>query len=473
MLTVGLIFYSLQQQGQSIPKVEQQVDDLQQYAERHSEPLLSNDEAARSEWEERVNAADGVDYAILDLRGGFVSGDASSFSLPFTVRQLADRVNEIRVSGDYREETTALVGDGEVAGYLLLKYPLDNSALNATQRAMLISQVVLAVLLPVVFLIAATLLFAWRLGRKINEPVGELRAAVEKIRRRDLDFSIGYDNPDELGDLCRAFEDLRKELQESLVREWRQAEEVREMVAALSHDLRTPVTVIQGHVEGLMRAEKDKRAERLERYLGVIEESSHRITKLLDDIMLVVNLEQTNFSIQPQPIDLSREFARKGAAYGLRASEHGVRFEFKVLDRNGEDSGEIYIDPHRLEQVLDNLFENALRYTPAEGNVTVACSWDADNLRVAVRDTGSGVPEHELPRIFGKAYRGTNNAVDPEAQKTLGLGLYISKLLIEAQGGKISAGNLPEGGLEVSFHLPLRDLNSTAVSGPVSRHQTD
>ncbi|WP_244299921.1 HAMP domain-containing sensor histidine kinase [Rubrobacter xylanophilus] len=480
-IAVGVIFYSLRQQGESLPKVEQQVDDLQRYARSHSEPLLANDEAARSKWERRVDAADGVDYVVLDRRGDFVSGDAASFSLPLTARELAERVNEILVSDDYREETLALVDDGEVSGYLLLKYPLDNSALSTTQRVALISQVALAALLPVVFLILATLVFAWRLGRRINKPVGELRAAVEKIRNRDLDFSIGYDKPDELGELCRAFEDLRKELQESLTREWRQAEEVREMVAALSHDLRTPVTVIQGHVEGLMRAGEDKRAQRLERYLRVMEESSHRIMKLLDDIMLVVNLEQTNFSIQPQPTDLTREFARKGAAYGLRASEHGMRFELEPPSGNGERSGEVYIDPHRLEQMLDNLFENALRYTPTGGKVTVAYSWDAGSLCVAVRDTGPGVPEHEVPRIFDKAYRGTNNAADPNTKKTLGLGLYISKLLVETQDGEISARNLPEGGLEVTFRLPLRGSAPIRPPGsfasvapePGSRYQTD
>ena len=96
----------------------------------------------------------------------------------------------------------------------------------------------------------------------------ELMRVVEKIRQQDLDFTITYSERNELGDLCYAFNELRHELQESLEREWRKQEEMRTMIAALSHDLRTPVTIIQGHIEGLVRAEAgEKRNHRLERYL--------------------------------------------------------------------------------------------------------------------------------------------------------------------------------------------------------------
>lgn len=478
-LAIGVIFYSLQQQGENIPKVEKQVDNLQRYAQSHSGPLLANDEAARSDWQQRVDSISGVDYVILGRRGDFISGNAANFPLPLATRELVQRLNKLQVNGDYREETFALVEGGEVSGYLLLKYPMDNSALNTTQRVALLSQVALAALLPVVFLIAATLFFAWRLGRRINEPVGELRAAMEKIRNRDLDFIIGYDKQDELGELCRAFEELRKELQESLIREWRQAEEVREMVAALSHDLRTPVTVIQGHVEVLMQAGEAKRAERLERYLRVMEESSHRIMKLLDDIMLVANLEQTDFSIQPQKIiNPRRELIRKAEAYELRAAERGVGFALEASAELGSKDDEMYIDPHRLEQVLDNLFENALRFTSKEGKITIAALRDAKTLKISVRDTGPGVPAEELSSIFNKSYRGSNNGQFPKSGKTLGLGLYISKLLIESQGGEISAHNIP-GGFEVAFCLPLTNpapamtfiLPSFVASAPPTSRQ--
>src|SRR5689334_8249116 len=120
-----------------------------------------------------------------------------------------------------------------------------------------------ALSLPLAVLSMTILFFAWRMGRQISQPVSELMRAVEMIRRRDLDFTINYSAPNELGDLCGAFNELRRELQESLEREWRQQEEMRIMIAALSHDLRTPVTIIQGHIEGLTRTEAgEKRNKR-------------------------------------------------------------------------------------------------------------------------------------------------------------------------------------------------------------------
>src|SRR6185437_12320496 len=115
--------------------------------------------------------------------------------------------------------------------------------------------IALVTVVPLGALIAAVLLFAWLMGRKISQPVHELMRTVEKIRQQDLDFSIQYSANNELGDLCDALNELRHELRESLEREWRRQEEIRTAVATLSHDLRTPVTIIQGHIENLARVE--------------------------------------------------------------------------------------------------------------------------------------------------------------------------------------------------------------------------
>lgn len=135
--------------------------------------------------------------------------------------------------------------------------------------------VLVIIILPFIILLAAIFFFAWLMGRKISQPVEELMLAVEKIRQQDLNFRINYRGNNELGDLCAAFNELRQELQRSLEREWRKQEEMRTTVSALSHDLRTPVTIIQGHIESLARAEAgEKRCQRLERYLPVLEASS-------------------------------------------------------------------------------------------------------------------------------------------------------------------------------------------------------
>src|SRR5258708_589270 len=143
----------------------------------------------------------------------------------------------------------------ELVGLFLIALNVRKGSIFDHNLSMQILVVFLLILLPFVVLIIAVIFFSWLLGRKISQPVAELRLAVEKIRQQDLNFSISYQGKNELGDLCLAFNELRRELQGSLEREWRKQEETRTMIAALSHDLRTPVTIIQGHVEGLARTE--------------------------------------------------------------------------------------------------------------------------------------------------------------------------------------------------------------------------
>ncbi len=306
---------------------------------------------------------------------------------------------------------------------------------------------------PFVVLIMVVLFFAWLMGRKISQPVNELMGAVEKIRQKDLDFTINYDAHNELGELCSAFNELRHELQESLEREWHKQEEMRTMIAVLSHDLRTPTTIIQGHIEGLVRAQAgEKRYQRLERYLPVLEASSQRMSRLLNDMLLVSALEQTSFIIQPQSILIEEELARKVRVYTLQAAASGITFRFTCQNSINHPSS-IMLDLHRVEQVLDNLFENAVRHTPTNGQIDLTCTYDQHSLVFVLCDSGNGIAPEELPHVWEKFYHG-RTFPDGKTSKTSGLGLYICKLLVERHGGTITLRNSPAGGCEVTVCLP-------------------
>jgi signal transduction histidine kinase len=310
----------------------------------------------------------------------------------------------------------------------------------------------LVTVVPLGVLAATVLFFTWQMGLKISQPVQELMRAVEKIRQQDLDFTITYRANNELGDLCMAFNDLRHELQASLEREWRKQEEMRMQMAALSHDLRTPVTIIQGHIEGLARAEAGTtRSQRLERYLPVLEESSQRMSRLLNDLLLVAALEQTSVVMQPQAVQLEEELARKARVYQLQAEAQGVAFTYQCP---ALAPAPVYLDLHRVEQILDNLFENALRYTPPQGQISLTYTYDARLLSLVLRDTGCGIAPEELPHVFEKFYHGQARP-HAETRKAAGLGLYTCKLLADTLGGTITIRNHPDGGCAVTVCLPL------------------
>lgn len=229
------------------------------------------------------------------------------------------------------------------------------------------------------------------------------------------------------------------------------------MVAALSRDLRTPVTIIQGHVEGLARAESgEKRNQRLDRYLLVLEASSQRMTRLLNDMLLITTLEQTSFVIQPRPGQVEEELARKARVYSLQAATAGVTFGYHFQNQT-PDSSLVTLDFDRIEQVLDNLFENAMRHTPANGEICLTCIRNPRSVTFVLRDSGSGVAPEDLPHVWDKFYRGQTSPVsaDGAAERHTGLGLPICKLLVERHGGTITLRNHPDGGCEVTLGIPM------------------
>jgi len=433
-------------------QVSSEAGRLAQFGSEHAAQLVERDKRFMQDWERRVRAVPALEYLVLDPQGKPLAGNRQTFSPLPSPALLLQRLNQtILLKNDYYVNTVPLVSDTHVYGYLLLTYPA--SALPPQASISWAFILGLLLLEPPVVLFVVVLIFASRLGKKLNQPVEELMGAVEKIKQHDLDFTIHYDQPDVLGDLCRAVNDLRTALQSSLLREWDKEEQMRELVAALSHDLRTPVTVIQGHIEGLQRAQPAKRAERLERYLPVLETNAQRIGRLLEEILLISSLEQAEFSLQMQAVHLGDELRRKAQNYELAAAEQEIRFRYELY--RVAESEEALLDFSQIERVLDNLFENALRFTPKGGEITLSCAWNVGVLSISLHDTGSGIDPQELPFIFDKYYTRSRRPKQGK-KKTVGLGLYVCRVLIEKHGGQIMARNRPEGGCEVSFWLPLQ-----------------
>lgn len=456
VIYIGVATYN----AQFPPSTKTQITDDEQFARSHATYLLTKNSVMLQEWNTRIQQVQGTHYVIVDSKGHVLTGNVQFFSpLPSTT-QLGKQINTHPVTNGQQRDIIALSSGSHVDGYLLLKYPVNTTATPQKYWTAAFILVIFAiiVLLPFLFLLLAALFFAWRTGRRISKPVDELMGAIKKIQHHDLNFHIDYDKPDELGDLCQAFNELRTELQQSLEREWRQQEEMREMIAALSHDLRTPITIIQGHVEGLARA-GDKRSERLDRYLPVLEASTQRMSKLLNDMLLVASLEQVGFLIRPQPVCLHTELARKAHIYELRAQEHTIQFSYES-QISVEDEQPVMLDLHRIEQVLDNLFENALRYTPEEGHITLGYKRCSEFITITMRDSGSGITPEDMLHIFEKFYHDRHNTQKGSA----GLGLYICKQLVEQHGGSIVARNCDEGGCEMMLCLPVTQKHIVSVS---------
>jgi len=219
-----------------------------------------------------------------------------------------------------------------------------------------------------------------------------------------------------------------------------------EFLSGVSHELRTPLTSISGYVELLLDEERDgeRRA-----YLDVIERNAERLLALVSDLLLAAHLQSGEFALDRTLVDVGRlageavEAARPGALAG------GV--ELAAIDAEG---GQVLVegDQVRIGQMLDNLISNAVKFTPLGGSVVVSTRTDGGWVRIEVVDTGVGIAEEERGQLFQRFYR-TADAVERQIQGT-GLGLYITKAIVDAHRGRIAVRPTEGGGTTVVVELP-------------------
>ncbi|MCS7172808.1 MAG: cell wall metabolism sensor histidine kinase WalK [Armatimonadetes bacterium] len=232
------------------------------------------------------------------------------------------------------------------------------------------------------------------------------------------------------------------------VTELRRTERMRrELIANVSHELRTPLTSIKGFAETLLAgALHDARHAR--KFLEIIELEANRLMKLVDDLLELSRLETKGVTFELRPVDLDRVCRGVVERTLPRAEEAGIQMCY-----TGEGPLMVLADPDRVEQILTNLVDNALKFTPEGGEIRVQARREGAEGVVTVQDTGRGIPPDDLPHIFERFYRAERSRTRREGGS--GLGLAIAKHLVEMQGGRIWATSQPEQGSAFCFSLPL------------------
>jgi signal transduction histidine kinase len=216
----------------------------------------------------------------------------------------------------------------------------------------------------------------------------------------------------------------------------------RQLVAWASHDLRTPIASMQAMIEAL----EDGLAEP-ETYLPALRDQARRLGLLVDDLFELARIDAgvLTLELREAPVSPVVRACLRGLEAEARAKQ--VRLEARV-----EEPSTARCAPEKVERVLFNLLTNALRHTPSDGAVAVIVKPDTDAVRVTVEDTGEGMSEDSLQRMFDRFWRGDRARTSGRAGA--GLGLAIARGLVEAQGGRIWAESTPGGGARVSFTLP-------------------
>lgn len=430
---------------------EKKIPGIWQVVAAEGDNLLQ--EGGRSALEQVIDGT-GISYAIVDRYGTPVYGTLTDPRID-SGRELIERLNSTKMidSNHARTMMPIVNAAGEFEGAVVLTYVLAVTATDEASNPYVSLLGTLIILLPFLLIIVFTWLFGRRFSRQLNQPIQELIEGTKRVQRRDLDFSFSYEGTSEIAQLVKAFDEMRRELYSSLQREWKLEQERRDMVAALAHDLRTPLAIVQGHVEGLLEGGAE-RPDRLYRYLATIDKNTKRAARLVQEMNTVSAMETPEFQLNRRAVDVRVFMEEKASDIERLCGEQHIHFTYDLEDKRKEQASVLF-DPDRLSQLLDNLFANSVQFTPAGGTISWRTELAEHKLVMQIMDTGPGFPAHALDIVFDKFVQGDTSRSRHKGHA--GLGLYMAKLLTEKHGGVILASNLDVGGACVTVTLPARE----------------
>lgn len=293
---------------------------------------------------------------------------------------------------------------------------------------------------------AIALIIGLILTHQITRPIKALINGARQITRGNLRHRVEIKAKDELNELGQSFNTMAASLDKA-------EQERRRIVADIAHDLRTPLTVIEGTVTGIQDGvfKPDKE------HLDTIKEQTSLLTRLTSDLRDLSLAESGQLKLVLAPTDLADLVRSKASQFEIKAREKGISMKLDIA----EDLPKITIDPARIDQVLANLITNAIRHTPS-GSITIsirqvnrdtAHQINNPSLILSVVDTGEGIAPEHLPHIFERFYRVQQSRVRSDGGS--GLGLAIVKQLVQAHGGQAWVESQEGKGSKFSFSLPL------------------
>lgn len=391
--------------------------------------------------------------AVLPARGSGGMGQMRGMRLGAPDLVLADASGQIVYSETERNsvggqldrqqisEAVPLEWQDQIVGYLLIEAPNGPMAqlsgpaqafLDQTNRALIQAGLIAGVLGILVSLVVA---------RSLANPLGKLAAAAHQIAQGKLDHRVSVQGADEIIELGTAFNEMAHHLQ--------QAEQLRRnLVADVAHELRTPVSVIQGNLQAIL----DDVYPLDKTEIATIYDETLTLSRLINDLRDLAQAEAGQLSLSLQSMPLSPLIESTVDLFSELAREKGVNLQTDLAARLPP----AVADPDRVRQVLHNLLSNALRHTLPGGSIQVILDRDLEPangaLRVSVVDTGPGVSSKDLPHVFNRFWRADKSRA--RQQGGSGLGLAIAKQLIEAQRGQIGVDSEPGRGSRFWFTLP-------------------
>lgn len=329
------------------------------------------------------------------------------------------------VSGDQLKNKTAVEVDGKTVAWILPDTSFQFKLSNEEQVFLKRTNVALAWAAGAGVLVAVVM--GILLASGLLKPIRRLTKASQALSKGDLKQQVPVTSNDELGQLTTTFNQMSSDLA-------RADEQRKQMTADITHDLSTPLQIISGYIEMLEDGEVTLSPERIE----IIKTEIDHLRRLVGDLSTLTQVETGALDIQLQPVQTSSLLERVFQAYQPIAAHQGV----EIMVETAEPTSTILVDEGRMLQVLKNLVDNALRYTPRGGTITLIERTN-EKVNLYVSDSGSGIDAEDLPYVFDRFYRADKSRNGTSGK--MGLGLAICKALVTAQGGEIHAESAGKG----------------------------
>nr|WP_281063599.1 ATP-binding protein [Halobacillus andaensis] len=268
-----------------------------------------------------------------------------------------------------------------------------------------------------------------------------MKEQTELLSQGKTDIELQYSNKDELGVLAQSIQKLAEDL-------GRLKEERSEFLSAIAHELRTPLTYLKGYADIVSKPGLSE--EQREKYISIIKEESVHLTHMVQELFELAKMDNNSFSMEMQNVNVVPLLHQvKDRLYPV--------LEEKKMNLMIGSKEEVYarVDPTRFKQVVMNVLDNAIHYSPADTTVQVTVESETDYTKILVQDEGPGVPEEAVDHLFERLYRVEKSR--SRAHGGSGLGLSIVKEIIHAHGGEVRARNGSQGGLVVTMKWPKEE----------------
>lgn len=296
----------------------------------------------------------------------------------------------------------------------------------------------LFVLFCVVSLIIVSRIFTSLLAAAVMEPLSQLEDAAARIQGGVYNVPISYEGNQEFEQVCAAFNNMQAHLLAERERNARYERARQEMIAGISHDLRSPLTAIRGSVKGVLDGIAST-PEQQTRFLETAYRRSGDMDRLLTELFYFSRLETGGIPVNVQSLDLAAFLTSYLSAKQDQPDLSGISLEYDALEDAATASGAVMaeVDPEALERILDNVITNSMKYADALPlRMHVGLEQDGGLVRVTLQDNGGGVTADQLPHLFEEFYRADESRNRKDGS---GLGLYIVKYLMDAMQGSVSA----------------------------------